>query len=152
MVYYNEQTQIQISHRQWYTEQDTGETGQLAPSSGVLCCAVCSAAQSCPTLFDPVNCSLPGSSVHGILQARTLEWVSSVDSAYFSQQWCVAMCMEYCQPQKLIKPWCPGFSWEVSDTDIADHTSDLVSSLPLQRSSWYHVTQRPPPSLHTWCC
>ena len=86
MVYYNEQTQIQISHRQWYTEQDTGETGQLAPSSGVLCCAVCSAAQSCPTLFDPVNCSLPGSSVHGILQARTLEWVSSVDSAYFSQQ------------------------------------------------------------------
>ena len=33
-------------------------------------------AQSCPTLFDPVNCSLPGSSVHGILQARILEWVN----------------------------------------------------------------------------
>ena len=30
--------------------------------------------QSCPTLWDPVDCSLPGSSVHGILQARTLEW------------------------------------------------------------------------------
>ena len=33
-------------------------------------------AQSCPTLCDPVDCSLPGSSVHGILQARILEWVT----------------------------------------------------------------------------
>ena len=32
--------------------------------------------QSCPTLCDPMDCSLPGFSVHGILQARTLEWVA----------------------------------------------------------------------------
>ena len=32
-------------------------------------------AQSCPTLCDPVDCSPPGSSVHGILQARILEWI-----------------------------------------------------------------------------
>ena len=31
-------------------------------------------AQSCPTLRDPMDCSPPGSSVHGILQARVLEW------------------------------------------------------------------------------
>ena len=31
-------------------------------------------AQSCPTLCDPMDCSLPGSSVHGIFQARVLEW------------------------------------------------------------------------------
>ena len=31
-------------------------------------------AQSCPTLSDPIDCSLPGSSVHGIFQARVLEW------------------------------------------------------------------------------
>ena len=31
-------------------------------------------AQSCPTLHDPMDCSLPGSSVHGICQARVLEW------------------------------------------------------------------------------
>ena len=31
--------------------------------------------QSCPTLCNPMDCSLPGSSVHGILQARTPEWV-----------------------------------------------------------------------------
>ena len=30
--------------------------------------------QSCPTLSDPMDCSLPDSSVHGILQARVLEW------------------------------------------------------------------------------
>ena len=33
-------------------------------------------AQSCPILCNPVDCSLPGSSVHGILQARILEWVA----------------------------------------------------------------------------
>ena len=33
-------------------------------------------AQSCPTLHDPMHCSLPGSSVHGIFQARILEWVA----------------------------------------------------------------------------
>ena len=32
-------------------------------------------AQSCPTLSDPMDCSPPGSSVHGIFQARVLEWV-----------------------------------------------------------------------------
>ena len=30
--------------------------------------------QSCPTLSDPMDCSLPGSSIHGIFQARALEW------------------------------------------------------------------------------
>ena len=33
-------------------------------------------AQSCPTLSDPMDCSLPGSSIHGIFQARVLEWVA----------------------------------------------------------------------------
>ena len=33
-------------------------------------------AQSCPTLCDPMDCNLPGSSVHEILQARILEWVA----------------------------------------------------------------------------
>ena len=35
------------------------------------------AAQSCPTLSDPMDCSPPGSSVHGIFQAGALEWVPS---------------------------------------------------------------------------
>ena len=37
-------------------------------------------AQLCPTLCDPIDCSLPGSSVHGIFQARVLEWVATAFS------------------------------------------------------------------------
>ena len=36
----------------------------------------CSVAQSCPTLSDPMDFNLPGSSVHGIFQARELEWLA----------------------------------------------------------------------------
>ena len=38
---------------------------------------VCSATKSCLALFDGMDCSPPGSSVHGIFQARILEWCSS---------------------------------------------------------------------------
>ena len=38
-------------------------------------------AQLCPTLSDPMDCSLPGSSVHGIFQARVLEWGAIAFSA-----------------------------------------------------------------------
>ena len=41
--------------------------------------------QSCLTLCDPMGCSQPGSSVHGILQARILEWVAFPISRGFSQ-------------------------------------------------------------------
>ena len=40
------------------------------------CVHACSVTLSCPVLCDPMDCSLPGSSVHGILQARILEWVA----------------------------------------------------------------------------
>ena len=40
-------------------------------------CVCVLVAQSCPTLCNPMDCSMPGSSVHGILQARILEWVAS---------------------------------------------------------------------------
>ena len=42
--------------------------------------------QSCPTLHDPMDCSPPGSSVHGIFQARVLEWVAIAFSA--NAGWC----------------------------------------------------------------
>ena len=40
-------------------------------------CAQHSVTQCCPTLWDPIDCSLPGSSLHGIFQARILEWIST---------------------------------------------------------------------------
>ena len=42
-------------------------------------------AQSCLTLSNPMDCSLPGSSVHGILQARALEW-GAIAFYHMSQQ------------------------------------------------------------------
>ena len=43
-------------------------------SSSRVCVCVC--APSCPTLYNARDCSPPGSSVHGVLQARILEWVA----------------------------------------------------------------------------
>ena len=45
-------------------------------------------AQSCLTLCDPMDCSLAGSSVHGVFQARILEWVA----ISFSKKWDIVMC------------------------------------------------------------
>ena len=42
--------------------------------------------QSCLTLWDPMDCSPPGSSVHGILQARILEWVAISSSRGSSRE------------------------------------------------------------------
>ena len=42
--------------------------------------------QSCLTLCNPIDCSLPGSYVHGILQARILEWVAMTFSCIFLTQ------------------------------------------------------------------
>ena len=50
----------------------------LQAEEGRILCA--KSLQSCPTLCDPMDCSPPGSSAHGILQARTLEWVARPSS------------------------------------------------------------------------
>ena len=43
-------------------------------------------AQSCPSLSDPMDCRLPGSSVHGIFQARVLEWGAIAFSINYSRK------------------------------------------------------------------
>ena len=42
-------------------------------------------AQSCPILSEPMDCSLPGSSIHGIFQARLLEWGAIAFSVWMGQ-------------------------------------------------------------------
>ena len=43
--------------------------------------------QLCPILYNPMDCSPPGSSIHGILQARILKWVAMLSSKGSSQPW-----------------------------------------------------------------
>ena len=82
------------------------------PGDGTYTVSAAAAAKSlqlCPTLFDPMDCSLPGFSIHGILQARTLEWVAiSFSNAWkwkvkvksLSRVWPHGL-----QPTRLLHPW-----------------------------------------------
>ena len=53
----------------------------------ITAAAAAKSLQSCPTLCDPIDGSLPGSPVPGILQARTLEWVAISFSMHESEKW-----------------------------------------------------------------
>ena len=58
------------------------------------CCGLVT--KSCPTLCNPMDCSPPSSSVHGIFQARTLEWVTSSYSRvsfWFKDQTHISLCL-----------------------------------------------------------
>ena len=60
--------------------------------------------QSCPTLHNPMDCSLPGSSMHGIFQARVLEWVAIAFSDIYTAAAAAAAakslqsCLTLCDP------------------------------------------------------
>ena len=60
-----------------HVNETVGVMGKLESlGQGGLCvCACAKSLQPCPMLCDPIDYSLPGSSAHGILQARILEWV-----------------------------------------------------------------------------
>jgi len=62
-------------------------------------------AQSCPTLSDPMDCSLPGSSVHGIFQARILEWGAIAFSNSIQLNLREAMTFKGSYNSKLKKTW-----------------------------------------------
>ena len=58
-----------------FTEEDIQGTDKYMKDFSLVVIAVKSL-QSCPTLCDPMDCSLPGSSLHGISLVRILEWVT----------------------------------------------------------------------------
>ena len=75
----------------------------MGDSENVLLC-VC--AQLCPTLCDPIDSSLPGSSDHGIFQARILEWVAISSNKGSSQprDWTQVSCIT----NGFFTPWAMG--------------------------------------------
>ena len=54
----------------------TSLKGTISQPNDIVVYYLCLVAESCPTLWDLMDCSPPGSSAHGILQARILEWVA----------------------------------------------------------------------------
>ena len=63
-------------------------------------------AQLCPTLSDPMDCSLPGSSIYGIFQARVLEWVAIAFSAVPAEHGVkVKVKVALCCVQLFVTPW-----------------------------------------------
>ena len=77
-------------------------------------------AQSCPTLCDPVDYSPPGSSVHGILQARILEWVA----IFFSRVAGFLKCLRDC-PAILCCLWV--YPWWYQDIKTPSHVNTMNS-------------------------
>ena len=54
----------------------------------IMCCVYAKLPRSCPTLCDPIDCSLSGFSVHETLQARIPEWVANVfEGIFLTQEW-----------------------------------------------------------------
>ena len=93
-------------------------------------------AQSCPTLSDPMDCSPPGSSVHGIFQARVLEWgaiaffcVWTAAAVAKSLQSCPTLCDPIDgSPSGSTVPFT--FHFHALEKEMATHSSVLVWRIP----------------------
>ena len=97
--------------------------------------------QSCPTLCDPIDCSLPGSSVHGIFQARILEWVAISFSMcslghkqYDGFPWWLGGKESACNAGDHLHCWICGFDTWVGKIplkkEMATHSSILTWEIP----------------------
>ena len=77
----------------------------------IVLAAAAKSFQSCPTLCDPIDGSLPGSPIPGILQARTLEWIAiSFSNAW---KWKVKV-KSLSRVQLLVTPWTAAYQAPLS--------------------------------------
>ena len=91
-------------------------------------------AQSCPTLCYPMDCSLPGFSVHGIFQARVLEWGAIAFSEGLPTSTKMLMCVPYLSKFSSVTQSCP------THCDPMNHsTPDLPVHHQLPESTQTHV-------------
>ena len=92
--------------------------------------------QSCPTLYDPIDWSLPGSSVHEILQARILEWVARSpgdlpDPNSKSEGESRSVVSNSLQPHGLYSPWnSPGQNTGVGSLSLLQQIFTTQESNP----------------------
>ena len=90
---------------------------------GGVCVCVCTCAcmhtQQCPTLCNPMDCSPPGFSVHGIFQARVLEWVTLFSSRESSQP--RGQTLISCIGRRILYQWA---TWETLDIYVERESSE----------------------------
>ena len=88
-------------------------------------CMCAKSFESCPTLCEPMDCSLPGSSVHGILQARIFKWAAM---PYFS-----GSCQLSIKPTSFTTPELAG---GLFTTSWASLVAQRLKCLPAMRETW----------------
>ena len=96
-------------------------------------------AQSCPTLSDPMDCSLPGSSVHRIFQARVLEWVASAFSDSVCREKYTAFLMFHFLKENNVIWYLVSNFFTVMDNLVLDTMLDFhteISDIILKVSHW----------------
>ena len=92
----------------------------------ILSAAAAKSLQSCPTLCDPIDGSPPGSSVHGIFQARVLEWGAIAFSSTCYREW----------PNKILR--------SLSCESGQIRSDQLLSRVRLLATPWTAADQAPP--------
>ena len=91
------------------TENKQETNKQILICLEIMCVRACSVAQPCPTLCDLTDCSPPGSPLHGISQARILEWVAISSSKGYSRprDWTRVSCTS-CTGRQILYRWATG--------------------------------------------
>ena len=96
--------------------------------------------QACQTLCNPMDCSLPGSSVHGILQVRILEWVVMLSSRGIFPTWGLNLCI-------LGLP-----HWQVSSLPLVPHGKPYISMIHSKNVRIHLKILTIFPSSYPFCC
>ena len=94
--------------------------------------------QSCPALCDPMDCSLPGSSVHGLLQVRILEWVAMPSSRGSSQ------------PKDQTMSTTFNLNWQAGSLPLAPPGKPILKWVSYPAPSHHTVTMRCPIKARRW--
>ena len=105
-------------------------------------------AHSCLTLSDPMDCSLPGSSVHGIFQARVLEWVAiAISTKFYSSiltekiSWTEEpgrlQSMGVAKSQARLSDFTFTFHFHALEKEMATHSSTLAWRIPGTGGAWW---------------
>ena len=113
----------------FFTTEPSGKSAYIHAAAA----AAAKSLQSCPTLCDPIDGSLPGSPIPGILQARTLEWVA----ISFSDAWKWKVKMKSLSRVRLLAtPWTAAYQ---APPSMGFSRQEYWSGVPLPSPTYIHT-------------